>query len=65
MFLPCIRRLNKTQFDLNDIYGFESELSTLHQANRNVKPKMRQQLQVLRDAGLLEFLGRGHYRLSL
>ena len=32
-------------------------------ANRNIQPKIRQQLQVLRDLGLLEFLGVGEYRL--
>src|SRR5215471_3846647 len=32
-------------------------------ANRNIQPKIRQQLQELRDLGLLEFLGRDLYRL--
>ncbi len=32
-------------------------------ANRNVQPKIRQQLQVLRDMGFVEFLGAGRYRL--
>ena len=31
---------------------------------RHVRPKIRQQLQVLRDLGLLTFLGDGRYRLS-
>jgi hypothetical protein len=30
--------------------------------NRNVRPKLRQQLQRLRDLGLVEFLGAGRYR---
>lgn len=33
-------------------------------ANRHVRPKLRQQLQRLRDLGLIEFLGGGHYRRS-
>ena len=32
--------------------------------NRHVRPKIRQQLQVLRDLGLLDFLGGGSYRLA-
>jgi predicted transcriptional regulator of viral defense system len=28
-----------------------------------VKPKIRQQLQYLRDRGYLDFVSRGHYRL--
>ena len=29
---------------------------------KHIKEKIRQQLQVLRDKGLIEFLGNGHYR---
>jgi type II restriction enzyme len=50
-------------FTLEQVYGHESELLRLHPANRNVKPKIRQQLQVLRDLGYLDFLGKGKYRL--
>jgi hypothetical protein len=35
----------------------------LYPGNRNVRPKIRQQLQMLRDRGWLEFTGRGRYRL--
>jgi type II restriction enzyme len=41
----------------------ERSLAQLHPANRHVRDKIRQQLQVLRDLGLLEFVGRGKYRL--
>jgi type II restriction enzyme len=34
----------------------------LHPDNRHVRDKIRQQLQVLRNLGLVEFLGRGRYR---
>ena len=34
----------------------------LHPDNRHVLDKIRQQLQVLRDMGFVEFLGRGRYR---
>ena len=43
-------------------YALEDNLSRLHPANRHVRDKIRQQLQILRDLGLLEFLG-GGYRL--
>ncbi len=36
----------------------------LHSILRYVRDKIRQQLQVLRDLGLLTFLGNGGYRLT-
>ena len=62
--LNLVRSLNKPEFSLQDVYEHEDELAELHPANRNIEPKIRQQLQVLRDLGLLEFLGSGRYRLS-
>src|SRR5205085_10152416 len=62
--LNAIHSLKKKQFSVLDAYSLEPELSKLHPANQHVRPKIRQQLQVLRDLGLLEFLGDGHYRLS-
>ncbi|MFZ0634660.1 MAG: DpnI domain-containing protein [Candidatus Acidiferrales bacterium] len=62
--LTAVRSLNRGQFVLDDIYAKESELSRLHPDNRHLRDKIRQQLQVLRDKGLLQFLGRGEYRLS-
>ena len=56
-------RLGREEFLLDDMYAREGELAKLHPANRHVRDKIRQQLQVLRDKGLLEFLGRGKYRL--
>jgi len=61
--LNAIHSLKKKEFSLVDVYTLEPELSKLHPANRNVRPKIRQQLQVLRNLGLLEFLGSGTYRL--
>lgn len=61
--IRCIETLNKSEFCLADIYGYESELAKLHPNNRNVRPKIRQRLQVLRDAGFLEFIGHGRYRV--
>ncbi len=61
--LNTVRELGKEKFNLGEVYAFERQLSRLHPANRNIQPKIRQQLQVLRDLGLLEFLGVGEYRL--
>jgi len=41
----------------------DAAYSELHPNNAHVRDKIRQQLQVLRDLGLLEFLGSGSYRL--
>ncbi|MBI3822002.1 MAG: restriction endonuclease [Planctomycetes bacterium] len=61
--LRMVHKVERSQFAIEDIYGFEEELSVLYPGNRNIRPKIRQQLQVLRDIGLIEFLGRGNYRL--
>ena len=50
-------------FTLDDMYGFEARLAGLYPGDRHVRPKIRQQLQVLRDAGLVVYEGRGRYRL--
>ena len=51
------------RFELADVYAFEDRLGELYPENQHVRPKIRQQLQVLRDEGLIEFLGDGEYRL--
>jgi type II restriction enzyme len=61
--LNAIRSLGRGGFSLNDVYSLEARLARLHPANRHVRDKIRQQLQVLRDLGFLEFLARGQYRL--
>jgi type II restriction enzyme len=50
-------------FTTSDVYAFERELEQLHPDNRHVRDKIRQQLQVLRDLGLLLRIGRGEWRL--
>jgi type II restriction enzyme len=59
--LVCVERIKKQQFSLEDVYAFEGYLKAKHPENNNVKAKIRQQLQVLRDKGVIEFLGRGRY----
>ena len=59
--LRCVER-SLSVFTLVDIYGFEAELAQKHPDNHNIRPKIRQQLQLLRNLGLVEFLGSGNYR---
>ena len=49
-------------FNLQDVYRFEKRLKDRFPENNFVKDKIRQQLQVLRDKGLIEFKGNGLYR---
>ena len=60
--LNCVNRIPKEVFSLKEIYQFENELKARHPENNNVQAKIRQQLQILRDRGFLEFLERGVYR---
>jgi type II restriction enzyme len=61
--MKCVELVGKHEFQLDDVYTFESKLSQLYPNNRHVKQKIRQQLQVLRDRGYLDFVSRGFYRL--
>jgi type II restriction enzyme len=58
----AIHSLGKREFTIDEAYSLVPGLSALHPDNRHVGPKIRQQLQVLRDMGRLVFLGRGRYR---
>ena len=61
--IKVVERLGRSDFALDDVYAFEQHLAALYPGNNNIRPKIRQQLQVLRDNGYLEFTGRSHYRL--
>jgi type II restriction enzyme len=61
--LNAVRQLGKRQFSLQELYAYEPELKAAHPKNENVRPKIRQQLQVLRDLGLIEFSRPGYYAL--
>jgi type II restriction enzyme len=61
--LSAVRSLQKPDFTLSEVYSLERHLAALHPKNRHVRDKIRQQLQVLRDLRLIEFLGGGNYRL--
>ena len=60
--LTTLRSLNRPEFTIDDAYSFERILSRQHPDNRHIRPKIRQQLQILRDLGYLIFVRRGYYR---
>jgi type II restriction enzyme len=61
--MKCVESIGKSEFQLDDVYAFEERLARLYPGNQNVRPKIRQQLQFLRDRGYLDFVSRGYYRL--
>lgn len=61
--LRVVRGLDKVEFSLHEVYAHAGALKKIYPLNEHVHDKIRQQLQVLRDLGLIEFLGDGRYRL--
>lgn len=59
--LKCIDAIKKDDFTLDEIYQFEEKLKLKYPKNNFIKDKIRQQLQVLRDKGIIEFSSRGKY----
>ncbi len=59
--LRCVERLF-TSFTLENVYSFEAELASNHPDNHNIRAKIRQQLQILRDLGIIAFVSPGVYR---
>jgi type II restriction enzyme len=60
--LNVIARIKKEVFNLKDVYTYVPYLKSLHPNNNNIEAKIRQQLQILRDNDIIEFLGRGVYK---
>ncbi len=61
--LKLVREIPSSQFSLNDINIFQPVLEKKFPNNSNIKPKIRQQLQFLRDDGYIEFVdNQGTYR---
>ncbi|GAP09285.1 Dam-replacing family [Bellilinea caldifistulae] len=50
------------QFTLQQVYAYEKELAKSYPANQNIRAKIRQQLQIIRDLGLIQFIKPGVYR---
>jgi type II restriction enzyme len=61
--MRCVEAVGKPDFGIEDVYRFEDHLRRTYPDNQHVRAKIRQQLQLLRDNGFLEFVGRGQYRL--
>jgi type II restriction enzyme len=61
--MKCVDAIGRREFEIEDVYAFEGRLGGLYPNNRHVKEKIRQQLQVLRNRGYLDFVSRGYYRL--
>lgn len=60
--MKCIDEIESDVFKLDEVYAFEPKLKLKHPNNNFIKDKIRQQLQILRDKGIIEFIGRGKYR---
>jgi type II restriction enzyme len=60
--LKLIDNFNTSAFTLKEVYLFETLLKNKFPNNNFIKDKIRQQLQILRDKGIIEFLGQGRYR---
>lgn len=60
--MNCIDAIKGGTFKLSDVYQFEASLKSKYPHNNSIKDKIRQQLQFLRDKGIITFLGRGHYK---
>jgi HKD family nuclease len=58
----CLNSFANQEFSLAQVYNFERRLQKKYPNNTKIKDKIRQQLQELRDIGLVEFLDRGIYR---
>ena len=58
----CLIKIPDDVFTLRQVYSFEKQLSLLHPNNHNVQEKIRQQLQYLRELGLVEFGKPGVYK---
>lgn len=61
--LKTIRDMNKSHFDLQDLYAQRALFSAVYPENKHVEAKIRQQLQVLRDLEVIRFEQRGRYHI--
>lgn len=62
--MKAIEAIGRNEFELADVYAAEVEFQRRYPHNNNVRPKIRQQLQMLRDRDYLEFTGKGRYRVT-
>lgn len=62
--LQCVNAIPTPTFTLSEMYAFEEALALKHPENTHIRDKIRQQLQVLRDRGVLRFVSPGRYQKS-
>lgn len=60
--MNCVDLVRTETFTLDEIYKFETKLKLKYPNNNHIKDKIRQQLQILRDKDIIEFVGRGIYK---
>jgi type II restriction enzyme len=60
--MKCVDEIKPDVFNLDELYKFEPNLKLKYPNNNFIRDKIRQQLQVLRDKGFVEFVGRGQYK---
>lgn len=60
--MNCVDLIKKETFTLDEVYKFEEKLKLKYPNNNFIKDKIRQQLQILRDKGIIEFVSRGIYK---
>ena len=60
--MKCVDEIKTDVFSLEEVYSFEQKLKSKYPNNNFIKDKIRQQLQILRDKGIIDFVGRGKYK---
>src|SRR5690606_11028759 len=60
--MSCVDLIKKETFTLDEVYKFEQKLKLKYPNNNFIKDKIRQQLQLLREKGIIEFVRRGNYK---
>ena len=63
--LFCVNSICGIDFTPLNMFKFIADLQRKHSCNNNIEAKIRQQLQILRDKGFIEFLDRDNYRKVL
>ncbi len=64
--LRGVLEVTESEFDIQELYDVCSPIAAAeYPNNRHVRQKLSEQLQKLRDLGLVEFVKRGHYRRTL
>ena len=64
--LECVLSLPNDTFSLSDMYAVCTPIAERrYPRNQFIPDKIRQQLQLLRNLGLVEFLGNGEYRRTI